>query len=157
MQDSGFQSMSHAASALVWLATLAATAALGVAGAYWTWVGFAPRPEPAAQAPISVARLDAAHQLFGNVRANRAVAAPSSVTFKLLGLAAASGEEPGYAVLQIGAARAVAVRQGEEIEPGTRLVEVNADHVVLDRGGMREMLALPRQDVNAAAVAGDAR
>jgi hypothetical protein len=45
--------------------------------------------------------------------------------------------------------RALAVRQGDDIEPGARLVEVNADHVVLDRGGRRETLALPRQDVQA--------
>jgi general secretion pathway protein C len=149
MQEAGYRSLSLAAGALVWLATLAATAALGIAGAYWTWAWFAPRPGAVADAPMAAAGLDAAYQLFGSVRANRTVAAPSSVTFKLLGLAAASGEEPGYAVLQLNA-RAVAVRQGEEIEPGTRLVEVNADHVVLDRGGRRETLALPRQGTDAA-------
>lgn len=157
MQDTGFQSMSLAASALAWLATLAATAALGVAGAYWTWAWFAPRPEPATDAPMAAARLDAAYQLFGNVRANRLVAAPSSVTFKLLGLAAASGEEPGYAVLQMSSGRAIAVRRGDDIEPGIRLAEVKADHVVIDRQGMRETLALPRQRLDAATGAGDAR
>jgi general secretion pathway protein C len=150
MRETGHRSLNLATTAVVGLATLAAITALGVAGAYWTWAWFAPRPEPVTEAPIAAARLDAAYRLFGNVRANRTVAAPSSVTFKLLGLAAASGEEPGYAVLQMSSGRAIAVRRGDDIEPGIRLVEVNADHVVLDRNGMRETLALPRQGVDAA-------
>ena len=56
---------------------------------------------------------------------------------------AETGAEPGYALLQLGAQPAVAVREGREVEPGTRVVEVKADRVVLDRGGVRETLALP--------------
>lgn len=150
MRETGFRSSSLATTAVVGLATLAATAALAVAGAYWTWAWFAPRPEPTTQAPIAVGRLDAAHGLFGAVRANRTVVAPGAVTFKLLGLVAALGDEPGYAVLRLDGKRAVAVRQGGEVEPGTRVVAVNADHVVLDRGGVRETLALPRRSDDAA-------
>lgn len=148
--QAGFRSSSLATTAVVGLATLTAITAFGVAAAYWTWTWFAPRPGPVTDAPIAAARLDAAYRLFGNLRTNRTVAAPSSVAFKLLGLAAASGDEPGYAVLQMSSGRALAVRQGDDIEPGARLVEVNADHVVLDRGGRRETLALPRQGVEAA-------
>jgi len=39
---------------------------------------------------------------------------------------------------------------------GARVVEVKADHVVLDRGGMRETLALPARGKGAAAGAGHA-
>lgn len=146
--------MNLATTAVVWLVNAAAVTALGVAGAYWTWTWFGPRAEPRAQAPIpAVARLDAAYPLFGTVRANRGVAAPTAVAIRLLGVIAASGGEPGYALLQLGAKRAVAVREGGEVEPGTRVLEVKTDHVVLDRGGTRETLALPARGKGAATAA----
>jgi general secretion pathway protein C len=145
-EQTGMRAQGIAARAVVGLAAVAAVAALAAAGAYWTWAWFAPRPEPVAQAPMSAARLDAAYQLFGSVRAHRSDATPAASTvFRLLGLVAASGEEPGYAVLKLDAKAIAVVREGEEIDPGTRVVEVNADHVVLDRRGMRETLALPQQ------------
>ena len=152
-EETGFRPSSAATTGVVWLATLAAIAALGVAGAHWTWTWFAPHPEPVAQAPMTVARLDAAYRLFGDTRANRSRAAPAGGTsFKLLGLVAAVGDEPGYAVLKLDGKQAIAVlREGEEVDAGTRVVEVNADHVVLDRGGVRETLALPKQGKNATA------
>ena len=144
MQEANIITSDLAATAIVWLANAAAVTALGVAGAYWTWTWFAPRAEPRVSAPIAAtARLDSVYTLFGSVRANRDVAAPTAVGIKLLGVIAASGAEPGYALLQLGTKPAVAVREGGEVEPGLRLVEVKADHVVLDRGGMRETLALP--------------
>ena len=144
MQKTGFRSSNFAATTVVWLVNAAAVTALGVAGAYWTWGWFAPRPEPRAEAPLAaVAPLDAAYPLFGKVHANRSVARPTAMAIRLLGVIAASGAEPGYALLQLGTQPAIAVREGAEVEPGTRVVEVKADHVVLDRGGMRETLALP--------------
>ena len=144
MQQTGIGSSNLAATAIVWLVNAAAVAALGVAGAVWTWTWFAPRAEPRTQAPIPAAgRLDAAYPLSGKARANRSVAAPSAMAIRLLGVIAATGAEPGYALLQLGAQPAVAVREGGEVEPGTRVVEVKADRVVLDRGGVRETLALP--------------
>jgi general secretion pathway protein C len=151
VQKTGFISSNLVATTVVWLANAAAVAALGVAGAYWTWTWFAPRPEPRAQAPLpGVARLDAAYPLFGKVHANRSVARPTAVAIRLLGVIAASGAEPGYALLQLGRQAAVAVREGGEVEPGTRVAEVHPDHVVLDRGGMRETLALPARSKGAA-------
>jgi len=151
MQETDFSSSSFATTATVWLVNAAAVTALGVAGAYWTWTWFAPRPEPRAPAPLpAVARLDAAYPLFGKVHANRSVARPTAVAIRLLGVIAASGSEPGYALLQLGRQPAIAVREGGEVEPGTRVAEVHPDHVVLDRGGMRETLALPARDKGAA-------
>ncbi len=153
MQAIGFGSSSFATTAVVRLSTLAAISALGIAGAYWTWAWFAPRPEPYSQVSIpTIAQLDAAYRLFGNVPANRTgvVAVPGTIAVKLLGVVASSGAEPGYAVVQLDGKRAVAVREDEEIEPGTRVVEVNDDHIVLDQGGKRETLALPRQGKTAA-------
>ena len=62
----------------------------------------------------------------------------------LLGIVDASGSQPSYAVLRIDAKQTVAVREGGEIEPGVRLAEVHADHVVLERSGARETLAWPK-------------
>lgn len=151
MQETGFGSFNLATTTIVWSATAAAVTVLAVVGAYWTWAWFAPRTEARTQAPVPVAaRLDAAYPLFGSLRANRSVATPTTAAIKLLGVIAASGAEPGYALLQVGANPAVAVREGAEVEPSTRVVEVKADHVVLDRGGMRESLALPARGKGAA-------
>lgn len=151
MQGNGFSSSNFAPTAVVWLVNAVAVTALGVAGAYWTWTWFGPRAEPRAQAPVPAAgRLDVAYPLFGNAHVNRSIAAPIAAAIRLLGVIAASGAEPGYALLQLGAKRAVAVREGGEVEPGTRVVEVKADHVVLERGGMRETLALPTRAKGAA-------
>ena len=158
MRNTGFRSSNLAANAVVWLVNAAAVTALGVAGAYWTWTWFAPRPEPAAQAPLpAVAPLDAAYPLFGKARGSRSVARPTALTIRLLGVIAASGAEPGYALLQLGGQPVIAVREGGDVEPGTRVVEVNADHVVLDRGGMRETLALPARGKDATTGARHAR
>ena len=154
MQENAFSSPNLAATAIVWLVNAAAVSALGVAGAYWTWTWFAPRAEPRAQVSVAaVARLDAAYPLFGRVRANPGAATPVAAAIRLLGVIAASGAEPGYALLQLGSKPAVAVREGGEVEPGTRVVEVNAERVVLDRGGVRETLALPARGNGAPAEA----
>ncbi len=62
----------------------------------------------------------------------------------LLGVVAASGRQPGYALLRIDAKQTAAVREGAEIQPGVRLAEVRADHVVIERNGVREALAWPK-------------
>jgi general secretion pathway protein C len=158
MQNTGFRSSNLAATTFVWLVNAATVAALGVVGAYWTWGWFAPRAEPRAQAPLpAVAPLDAAYPLFGKVRGSRSAARPSAVTIRLLGVIAASGAEPGYALLQLGGQPVAAVREGGDVEPGTRVIEVHPDHVVLDRGGMRETLALPERGTGAATGARHAR
>jgi general secretion pathway protein C len=56
-------------------------------------------------------------------------------------------------VLRIDAKKTVAVQDGGEIEPGLRLAEVHADHVVLERGGVRETLALSKPAAPVAAAA----
>jgi len=151
MQKTGFRSSNLAATTVVWLVNAAAVTALGVAGAYWTWTWFAPRAEPRAQAPLpALVPLDAAYPLFGKARASGSVARPTAMAIRMLGVIAASGAEPGYALLQLGRQPAIAVREGAEVEPGTRVIEVKADHIVLDRGGMRETLALPARGKSAA-------
>ncbi len=137
---------SLAQSAAVSMVTLAALALLGLVLAYWTWVWLAPRPEPRAlplegQKPL----LEPAYRLFGGARRGADEAVPTAIAAELLGVAAASAGKPGYAVLRLEAKRIVSVREGEEIEPGVRLVAVHAHDVVLERRGARETLAFPHK------------
>jgi general secretion pathway protein C len=134
--------------AVVSLATFAALALLGLVLAYWTWAWLAPRPEPSTQPVVTGGRAEVAYGLFGNSRRDngggREGAATTGVAVGLLGIVAASGSQPSYAVLRLDAKQTVAVREGGEIEPGVRLVEVHTNHVVLERSGVRETLAWPK-------------
>ena len=58
---------------------------------------------------------------------------------------AASGGRRGYAVVQLEAKQILAVHEGEDVAPGIRLAEVHADHVILERNGVRETLAWPEK------------
>jgi general secretion pathway protein C len=126
------------------LANLAALALLGAVLAYWTWVWLAPPPAPRAPAAADTGPTSSANALFGRVNEASGAAAASGA-LRLLGVVAATGGERGYAVLRLDAKKSVAVSQGEDIEPGLRLAEVHADHIVLDRNGARESLAWPEK------------
>jgi len=131
--------------AAVSLATVAALALLGLVLAYWTWTLAAPRPESRVRAAEQTGgQIQAAYGLFGNAQQGRDKISAGG-TVKLLGVVADQGTRSGYAVLRLDAKRTVAVREGGEIESGMRLVEVRADHVVLERNGQRETIAWPEQ------------
>jgi len=113
--------------------------------AYWTWVWLA--PAAAARAPAAPAAAGSpasARGLFGSAKQGSVLAAPPG-SIRLMGVVAASGERRGYAVLRVDAKKTVAVPQGEDVEPGLRLVEVQVDHIVLERNGARETLAWPEK------------
>ena len=132
--------------AVVSLLTLAAVALLGLVLAYWTWIWFAPRAEPRAEvAAVGTGSLASAGLLFGRVERSRNTAAPTGIAIKLLGVVAASGGRRGYAVVQLEAKQILAVHEGEDVTPGLRLAEVHPDHVILERGGVRETLTWPQQ------------
>jgi general secretion pathway protein C len=154
MQAISLERSSFAQSAVVSLVTLTALVLLGLVLAYWTWVWLAPRPEPRAQAAVqtggrALEPTQAASGLFGSAQRDRNGAAPTGIAIRLLGVVAATGRQPGYAVVQLEARQILAVREGEEIAPGIRLGEVHPDHVILVRNGVRESLAWPQK--NAAA------
>ena len=140
--------------AVVSLLTLAAVALLGLVLAYWTWIWFAPRAEPRAEvAAVGTGSLASAGLLFGRVERSRNTAAPTGIAIKLLGVVAASGGRRGYAVVQLEAKQILAVHEGEDVTPGLRLAEVHPDHVILERGGVRETLTWPQQKRAPAATA----
>jgi len=135
-----------AQAAIVTVMTLAALALLGWVLAYWSWVWFAPAPEPRSQpAGGSAASLALAKGLFGSVQQGENRAAPAGIAIRLLGVVAAAGGRRGYAVVQIDRGEILAVREGEEIAPGVGLAEVRPDHVILARSGTRETLTWPEK------------
>ena len=155
MQATSLERSNFAQTAVVSLATFGALALLGLVLAYWTWAWLAPRPEPRAQAAMqtggrgvgsTAGPTEAAFALFGSAQRDRIGAAPTANALRLLGVVAASGTRPGYAVLRLDAKKTLAVLQGAEVEPGLRLVEVHVDHIVLERNGARESLAWPEKN-----------
>jgi general secretion pathway protein C len=136
---------------LVSLLTLAALALFGLVLAYWTWAWFAPRAEAQAEVAAGEAgNLASASLVFGRVDRNKNSVSPTGIAIKLLGVVAASGGRRGYAVVQLDAKQILAVHEGEDVIPGVRLAEVLPDHVILERGGVRETLAWPEKRPNAA-------
>jgi general secretion pathway protein C len=148
------RSNNPAQTAAVYAVTFAALVLLAVVLAYWTWSWFGPRAAPRAE-PMSepVSRSTIAHTLFGSLQGAQAAAAPSGLAIKLVGVVAASGDKPSYAVVQVDAKTILAVRAGEEIAPGIRLDKVFTDHVTLQRTGASESLALAERKKPAAAPA----
>ncbi|MBK5105570.1 MAG: hypothetical protein JJE42_15095 [Burkholderiales bacterium] len=150
MQALSFARTGLAQSVLISLLTLVTVALLGAVLAYWTWAWFAPRAEqrlePAAAQSGNVASAGA---IFGTVPRTQAAAAPTGIAIKLLGVVAATAGRRGYAMVQLEAKEILAVQEGEDVAPGIRLAEVHADHVILERRGVRESLAWPQRTVTA--------
>ena len=140
---------------VVSLATIAALVLLACVLAYWTWTWLAPPPEPRSSGLVETPRLESAYAMFGATQVTSRAQSGSALT--LLGVAAASGEKPGHALLRVDGTRTIVVREREEVVPGLALAEVHRDHVVLDRGGARETLAWPVRATAAAKQAERAR
>jgi general secretion pathway protein C len=129
---------------VAFVATLSAASLLGVVAAYWSWAWLAPAPEPrAAAAAETTGGAQSAGGLFGSAKESAAAAASGAV--RLTGVVAASGGRRGHALLRLDGKKTMAVLQGEDVEPGLRLAEVHADHIVLERNGARETLAWPEK------------
>jgi general secretion pathway protein C len=145
MQALPFGRINVAQTVLVSSLTLVAVALLGAVLAYWTWAWFAPRAEPRMEASaVQSGSVASAGGLFGSVPRSLA-AAPTGIAIRLLGVVAASGGRRGYAVVQLEGKQILAVHEGEDIAPGIGLAEVDADHVILERNGVRETLAWPEK------------
>jgi len=102
------------------------------------WVLFAPT-ERAVPSSTITAQSAQAEQLFGNV--NTATAAASLNGIRPIGIFANGAH--GFAVMQTERGQ-VGVGVGSEIVPGVRLVETHADHVVLERNGVRQRVDLSK-------------
>ncbi|MDO8892638.1 MAG: type II secretion system protein N [Sulfurimicrobium sp.] len=122
--------------------------------AHWTWLFLAPTPaKPVAAAPATsdAARLletIRAGHLFGTASqaGNLAAAqATTSLNLKLSGVFAASGKLPAVAIIDVENKGDLPFVNGDGILPGVTLEQVRPDHVVLNRGGVREKLLLEQK------------
>ena len=149
MQLRSFNRTNTAQTVAITLMTVAALTLLALITAYWTWEWLAPRPEPRAQPAVNMtANMTIANDVFGNLVQQRNSPAPTGIAIKLLGIVAASAGQRSYAVIQVKAGEILSVREGADITPGIQLAEVNTDHVILERGGTRETLALPERNTS---------
>lgn len=143
MQELSFGRPNFAQTTVVTLLQLAAAILLALVLAYWTWILFAPVPAPRVE--INAARagqIASAAALFGQTQKNTVIDAPTAAAIALIGVVAATGDGPGYAVVRLDT-KLLTVRAGDDIAPGFRLERVFPDHITLERNGTRETLAWP--------------
>lgn len=129
---------------MIALATGASLFLLAMIAAYWTWQWLGPAQVMRLPTTLStVGKASSAGGLFGStlLAADSAPATGSGI--RLLGSVAANAGHTGVALLRIDPRVTMAVREGDEILPGLRLTAVARDHVILERGGVRETLAWP--------------
>ncbi|QDQ25520.1 hypothetical protein FNU76_03640 [Chitinimonas arctica] len=119
------------------------------------WQIFSPRPLPPVAAPSKQLQrppqldMSALNGLFGSP--SNGEPQPSTLSFKLRGVIATAS--PAVAVFEVPGQPALAIKTGGEVEAGVRLVEVNAEYVLLDNRGRRERMEL---DAKPAATIGTA-
>ncbi|MCC2681495.1 MAG: putative ral secretion pathway related transrane protein [Nitrosospira multiformis] len=151
MPEISIDRSNRAQTALVYLIILAALALLGGVLLYWTRLWFIPHPQPNLELGTradmeAVEDVSTVSDLFGIAqREQPSIAVPAGPELRLFGIVAASRGR-GYAILQVDGKEMLAVLEGENIAPGLQLAEVHAEYIVLERDGMRETLALQRQN-----------
>jgi hypothetical protein len=125
---------------------------LGMLLARWSWVLFAPHATAVAVVPDHGATLEAG-RLFGvavsGVSASEGAALPNA---HLVGVFAARTGQPGFAVLKLDEKRQVGVVVGENVVPGTKLLEAHPDYVLLERAGVRQRVNLEEKAVGASGI-----
>ncbi|HEX4599533.1 MAG TPA: type II secretion system protein N [Burkholderiaceae bacterium] len=116
--------------------------------AYWAIRLVTPPPAPAPAPAQAVAVHDPDPVLIARAFGQVELAAPGAfANIQLAGVYAAGRDSA--AVFMVGDRPAKAVRIGEEVAPGSKLVEVDPQSVTLESGGIRRQLRVP----NAPAVA----
>jgi len=144
-------------SPLIWRALGALV--LGVVLARWSWVLFAPHATAVAVAPEHAVAVEAG-QLFGAASAASSVSPSEGVALpdvRLIGVFAARVGKPGFAVLKLDDTQQVGVAVGGNVAPGTKLLEVHPDYVLLERAGVQQRVNLEGQAAGASGVMPAAR
>ena len=120
---------------------------LGVLLAKWTWILFAPHaltilpPKPDTAENISDA-------LFGIGSISGVAAANVDAVLGNVHLVGVFTGKRGFAVLKLDEKTQRGVAVGEDVVKGTKLVTVNADHVVLEHNGIRQRVNLEKESTN---------
>lgn len=142
--DRTYVTPAAAQTAAVTLLTVAALALLALVGSHWTWEWLA--PDAASRAPAATDGIDhakSAGALFGIAPREADRPSPTGVEPRLLGVVASTAGGRGYAVLRIEPRQIITVEEGSDVAPGLRLAAIGVDHVILERGGIRETLSWP--------------
>lgn len=106
--------------------------------ARWTWILFAPQAPEVVVEPAG--SLEISGRLFGEAAASGVAAQSLAIpNMKLVGVF--SGKS-GFAVLELDGKKQLGVPLGGEFQPGVRLVEVNPDHVIVEKGSVRQKVML---------------
>ncbi len=142
-----------------WGTLLVAALTIAFAGqlAYWTWVFAAPPAVGTAPERKQGVDLAAVARLFGASPPASQASAPSGASLRLKGVIAPTPGVGASAIFSTGAGRDIAVFVEGELTPGVKLVEVNPDHAVLSRGGVRERIDLDARRAQGAAPAPSGR
>jgi hypothetical protein len=113
---------------------------LGVLLARWSWILFAPHSVAVPVASPQEPAMETG-QLFGATEA-QAATHDGWVNATLVGVFAPSSNTPGFAVLMLDGKDQLGLALGESTPSGAKLVEIHPDHVVLERAGARQRVAL---------------
>lgn len=133
----------------VLLAVQAAVIVTGLGGATRTpGVGTAPLPVQPRHS-VDIVSISNAH-LFGSAPIQQSAQGggemrPTSMPLVLTGIISADDPQNGLAILGQNAASAKVFAVGDNVPGGAKLHAVYNDKVIIDRGGVLETLALPRQ------------
>lgn len=106
--------------------------------AHWTWLLFAPSSATVLPATQTSSE-SGAERLFGVASVSAAVSIMPNV--RLVGVFSGN---PGFAVLEIDGKRQVGLAAGAEIVAGAKLVKVAIDHVLIERGGVRQRIDMAK-------------
>jgi len=122
-----------------------------------TWKFLPAKPAAPTGTPVTVetgVNTNNASRVFGEPPAptQEGPAPQTNIALTLVGTLAVSDATAGLAILGPSATDAHVFATGSDVVPGVRLVEVYADHVLIDRGGIRESLNLPHAGTGAAGV-----
>jgi type II secretory pathway component PulC len=114
---------------------------IGILLARWTWIIFAPNAMSVFPA-LSEASGNASEMLFGMPAPGGAVNSNLNAKLGNVQLMGVFTGKKGFAVLRLDEKTQRGVALGDEVISGTRLVEVDADHVVLEYEGVRQQVNL---------------
>lgn len=109
--------------------------------AWWTWAFVAPPAAPVPRASDATVDLAAVARLFG-AQAPASSGGASSAGLRLKGVVAPTPGIAASAIFSTGAGSDLAVFLDGEVQPGVRLAEVDPDHVIVVRDGVRERIDL---------------
>jgi hypothetical protein len=145
-----------AAGLLPWLAralvVLVCWQAAGLAWRLFAPATSGPMPAPPQPAPVHGESRDAFLGWFGSDETGGVAPANDYALMAVI-----AGRNDGVAVLKGGDGKGIAVRTGDPVDSGSRLFSVDPGGAILDRGGARQDIRLPRKDLRAIVPAGGVR